>query len=92
MRVTDEQIRALVCDICGKPAACVGRYEDMTDNAPACDECCGHGCEDGHCEPLFCEDGDIYEPCRDRAADAIRAADSATPPRVTTQEERKHER
>lgn len=35
---------------CGTRATCVGRYEDMTSDAPACDTCCGHGCEDGHCD------------------------------------------
>lgn len=39
------------CD-CGKPATCIGRYETMTEPAYACDECCGHGCEDGECYPL----------------------------------------
>jgi hypothetical protein len=58
--ITDEQIRSLTCAICSKPAACVGSYEDMPyPGEPACNECCGHGCEDGHCEPLYDEDGDI---------------------------------
>jgi hypothetical protein len=60
--VTDEQIRELRCEICGKPATCVGRYEDMPEpGTPACDDCCGHGCEDGHCDPLYDEDGDITQ-------------------------------
>ena len=60
--ITDEQIRSLRCALCGNPAACVGNYEDMPyPGEPACDECCGHGCEDGHCEPLYDEDGDITQ-------------------------------
>lgn len=42
----------LVCSHCGKPASCIGRYDNMIEDAPACDDCCGHGCEDGHCEPI----------------------------------------
>ena len=60
--ITDEQIRGLECATCSKPATCVGSYEDMPyPGEPACDECCGHGCEDGHCDPLYDEDGDITQ-------------------------------
>lgn len=60
--LADEQIRALTCDICSKPATCVGSYEDMPyPGEPACDDCCGHGCEDGHCDALYDEDGDIIQ-------------------------------
>lgn len=38
-----------VCAWCGKPASCYGSYESLP-LAFACDDCCGHGCEDGHCE------------------------------------------
>lgn len=39
-----------LCAHCGeRPATCVGRYDAMTKDEPACDECCGHGCEDGRC-------------------------------------------
>lgn len=43
-----------VCAHCPeqRPAACYGRYEAMEESAFACDTCCGHGCEDGCCEPL----------------------------------------
>ncbi len=34
---------------CGKPATCVGAYEDLENIAPSCDDCCGHGNEDGWC-------------------------------------------
>lgn len=37
------------CVHCGEPAACVGRYESDENYSYACDACCGHGCEDGHC-------------------------------------------
>lgn len=38
------------CDHCGDKAACYGTYEGHTGYS--CDECCGHGCEDGHCDPI----------------------------------------
>jgi hypothetical protein len=42
-----------ICAHCGeRPATCIGRYESMRKDEPACDECCGHACEDGHCEPV----------------------------------------
>lgn len=38
---------------CGKPAACWGAYEDpYSPWAPACNDCCGLGNEDGHCERI----------------------------------------
>ena len=46
---------------CGNVAACIGLYEPWNKHqqaAPACDECCGHGCEDGHCYKL-----DNFFPC-----------------------------
>lgn len=39
-----------LCHICDKPATCYGTYEGITGYS--CDDCCGHGCEDGHCEPI----------------------------------------
>lgn len=42
------------CGICGKPAVCFGSYDGNQDYA--CDECCGHGCEDGSCYPLVVEE------------------------------------
>lgn len=79
MTVTDEQVRTLRCD-CGKPAACIGQYADHAQedcayegctqhrNNPACDDCCGHACEDGHCDPIYDEDGMIDDECRARVA------------------------
>lgn len=38
---------------CGKPASCIGAYEQNdAPEAYACDDCCGHGNEDGHCRPV----------------------------------------
>jgi hypothetical protein len=48
------------CFTCGAPAACIGLYEEMTeDDTPqaSCNGCCGHGNEDGHCEPIDSEAG-----------------------------------
>jgi hypothetical protein len=39
------------CAYCGKPAACFGSYEGSED-AFACDTCCGHGNEDGACRQI----------------------------------------
>src|SRR5881394_767427 len=48
----------LKCAHCGKPAFCFGRYEDQTGPAePACDDCCGHGCEDGWCVQIEGSEG-----------------------------------
>lgn len=42
----------LTCAHCRKnPATCIGRYEGHGGYHPACDECCGHGNEDGFCRP-----------------------------------------
>ena len=41
-----------VCHICGKPATCIGAYEGGTEAQSACDDCCGHGNEDGWCVPI----------------------------------------
>jgi hypothetical protein len=77
---TDEEIRSLRCTICGAPATCVGRYEDMPEpGEPACDECCGHGCEDGQCEHMYYdhEDFEIDPDCRRRADEIISAMRSS---------------
>jgi len=42
---------AILC-FCGAPAVCFGAYEDPNALGGACDECCGHGNEDGWCESL----------------------------------------
>lgn len=42
------------CAQCGKnPATCIGEYETCEGNEqPACNSCCQHGNEDGHCRPI----------------------------------------
>ena len=40
------------CAHCGEPATCLGQYEDAPAPEYACDACCGHACEDGHCLAL----------------------------------------
>jgi hypothetical protein len=47
------------CGHCAKEGAtCFGSYESDT-HAYACDDCCGHGNEDGHCAPI----GEPEETC-----------------------------
>ena len=43
-----------ICYACGAPATCIGRYEAQAADQHACDTCCGHGNEDGHCVPVPC--------------------------------------
>jgi hypothetical protein len=46
------------CTHCDKPATCIGVYEDPSGAPePACDDCCGHGNEDGYCNPINKEEG-----------------------------------
>lgn len=47
----DADHRKPACVYCGAPPACRSASEG---DAPvlACDDCCGHGGEDGHCEPV----------------------------------------
>ncbi|CAM3462694.1 hypothetical protein G4177_06270 [Corallococcus sp. ZKHCc1 1396] len=53
-----EQHRALLavqatCRTCPKPATCWGAYEQHDAPwEPSCDDCCGHGNEDGRCERI----------------------------------------
>lgn len=50
-----EELRmaTLKCAHCGKPATCFGRYEDQSGPLEfACNECCGHGNEDGWCKRI----------------------------------------
>lgn len=46
-----------ICAVCGQQATCIGIYERDAGAAlalemPACDDCCAHGNEDGHCRPI----------------------------------------
>lgn len=40
---------AQVCCSCPNSATCIGRYEGHGEYEPSCDDCCGHGNEDGVC-------------------------------------------
>jgi hypothetical protein len=68
MRVAD-----MKCEHCGSGrAACVGRYDPGEGEmaAAACDECCGHGNEDGRC--VRCTDDEPCAACEDgRPCDAL---------------------
>ncbi len=44
-------VRNPACGCCERAATCVGAYEGSLIDF-ACDECCGHGNEDGWCRPL----------------------------------------
>ena len=44
------------CAICGEPATCFGSSEGDPPSY-ACDDCCGHGNEDGHCDALAAAGG-----------------------------------
>lgn len=47
-----------MCRHCETRATCVGEYERTDhDIGFACDECCGHGNEDGWCIPICDADG-----------------------------------
>lgn len=41
-----------LCNTCKRPATCKGAYEGQAEETYSCDDCCGHGNEDGHCELL----------------------------------------
>lgn len=43
---------AFCCSIDANEAVCVGIDHDNPTPTPACDECCGHGNEDGLCWPI----------------------------------------
>lgn len=40
------------CDTCDNEATCFGAYEGQQISTYGCDDCCGHGDEDGSCEIL----------------------------------------
>ena len=55
LRIRDEDLGTAtrVCATCGKPATCHGAYEGHDDPPQdSCDDCCGHGNEDGWCRPI----------------------------------------
>jgi hypothetical protein len=51
------------CAECGQPSSCFGQYDIAPEPTFACDECCGHGCEDGTCVQ-FAEDRDVIQALR----------------------------
>lgn len=65
--ISDSAIDFPPCHGCGKRATCFGTYGGLTGYS--CDKCCGHGCEDGRCDPcLRCPEkyesaGGFWEPC-----------------------------
>jgi len=50
-RMIRDGIRKPACTICEEPATCFGSSEGDPPSYH-CDDCCGHGGEDGHCEPV----------------------------------------
>ena len=77
-RQTSECVRALLkravtaeehiprCEHCGKAAVCFGRWEERLQVSFACSDCCGHGGEDGWCEPakdVMHHYNELYEKC-----------------------------
>lgn len=43
----------VLCQHCEENlATCLGAYEGMDAKQFACDDCCGHAGEDGHCDPI----------------------------------------
>lgn len=51
-----------LCRFCEKPATCFGTYESSANHGFACDDCCGHGNEDGWCTA---DPADIGDRCDD---------------------------
>lgn len=47
-----------ICGYCNSEATCHGTYESKTTFA--CDTCCGHGCEDGHCDQVSHKRNNVY--------------------------------
>ena len=54
IREAEERGRTeMICEYCHtNPATCSGTYEGSEGRQLACDDCCGHACEDGYCTPL----------------------------------------
>lgn len=68
-----------VCADCGASAVCFGRYEHMAFASFACDECCGHGNEDGQCILIVAEWA-VGDESRTRPRSRLALVpDSATP-------------
>lgn len=78
------------CSTCGEPATCHGTYEGFTGFG--CDVCCGHGCEDGHCEPICNCGADRTGPsaeAHDPTCPASRSHTICPPPKSGGRQKRK---
>lgn len=62
------------CDMCGKPATCLGAYESEENLGFACDECCGHGNEDGWCVQVNASVSQQQRHTGDAVSDAVSGA------------------
>lgn len=51
MGLNDDEPIPCGTDECKNLATCIGQYEEMPHEDPACDECCGHSQEEGWCIP-----------------------------------------
>jgi hypothetical protein len=72
--VTEPVAQAPSCAICGKPASCIGSYEE-SEWAYACNECCQHGGEDGACVPCGSDKvPELLNSFGRRCAEALSAA------------------
>lgn len=72
------RVRDMLCEICEQPACCIGKY-DADSYSPACDSCCGHGNEDGHC--IRCTSEDLCAACdRDDGSPCLATALLLTAP------------
>lgn len=49
--VCDKCQHITTCGNCDNEATCFGFYEGI--EGFGCDDCCGHGCEDGYCTKLL---------------------------------------
>lgn len=53
-KLSAPDVAILRCYACQKPATCNGTYEGSgVPGVYACDDCCGHGNEDGECTPII---------------------------------------
>ena len=64
-----------LCAHCGKQATCKGAYEGSELEEYACDDCCGHGNEDGYCSSVVEEE---REPAELPNSDLKRGGDEPT--------------
>lgn len=59
----------ILCHFCNGKAACLGRYENCEGPFNyACDDCCGHGNEDGRCSRIGSDDFKSFHDMAKREA------------------------